>query len=191
MQYAKYIGLPALAVIAMMAFAGIAAATSVTSPTGTVYTGTGLLTAVDENGHVTIDNPLSNIECSSTLEGELEEHGVGQPVRGTITRLRLASCTNGWSVADSQGTIEIDSTGGYNGTLTLSGLTIAATRFGIVCRYTTNSTDVGTVTGGHPATIDLEGTLPFHSGSIFCGSGAASITGAYRVSTPTMLFVDE
>jgi hypothetical protein len=192
MKYAKSL-VPALLATALMALAATASATTVTSPAGTVYTGTGKFTGVNENGHVTIHNPIGAIQCSSTFDAELEEHGAGQTVKGTMTELRFASCTSNWHVTVvAGGSLEIHSIeGGSDGTLTSTGATIAATRFGVPCVYTTASTDIGTVTSGHPATLDVEANLPLGGGSSeLCGSGSVSWTGAYRISTPTMLFVD-
>ena len=82
-------------------------------------------------------------------------------------------------------------TGTNNADVFSSGTTVEATRFGITCRYATNNTTLGTLTGGSPATLDLSANIPFHSGSIFCGSGPTSLTGTYLVDKPNPLYLDK
>jgi hypothetical protein len=186
MKYVKILGLLAVAAAALMAFAGTASATYVTTTTGGA-TAEPIIHAVNEGGHVTLANSNSNIECSSTVEGKVESHKVGKastPASGKISTLEFTGCTGGWTVAvEAKGELSITSTSGHNGTLTSSGSTVTATLhtfFGdIVCRYLTNGTHIGTVTGGNPATLHIEGSIPFHSGGGLCGSGTAQWTGNY------------
>jgi hypothetical protein len=192
MKYVKMIGLMAIAAAAVMAFAGTASATTVTSPSGTLYTGK---IVAASGGHVVLDNPIAKIECSSKVEGTVTSHGAGVTAKGTISSLTFGSpvgtCTDSWHVTVvSAGSLEIHGTGGNNGTLTSSGATVEATRFGITCRYATNNTDIGTFTGGTPATLDISASIPFHSGSVFCGTGATAWTGAYDGTSPGSLFID-
>jgi hypothetical protein len=164
-----------------------------TSPAGTAYTGK--LHASSE-GHVTIHNPIANIQCASTLEGEVEGSGFSGSASIPLSSLTFTGCTNEWHVTViSPGTLEIHPLlGSNNGTVTWSGATIEATRFGVTCLYKAEGADIGTLTGskaaGGTATIDLSGSITFHSGSGLCGSGAASFTGSYSVGTPDYLDVD-
>lgn len=187
---ARQLGLLA-AIVAALALAATASATTVTSPEGSAYTGK--FNGVDEGGHIVLDNTIAPIACDSTFESQFGAHGSGQTAQGTMTLLRFSGCTNNWHMTVvAGGTFEVHAgEEASDGTLTSSGATIEATRFGIVCRYQTSGTDLGTITGGHPATLDLEGELPFHSGSGLCGSEPAPFTGAYMVSSPTLLFVDQ
>jgi len=189
MKYAKILGLLAIAVAALMAFAGAASADQVTSPTGTTYTSTIAATA---EGHAVLDNPIAKIECASAVEGKVEEHGAGKVVKGNISALSFTGCTNEWHVTVvAKGSLTVEtSTTGYNGTVKSSGATVEATRFGVVCRYATNNTTVGTATGGSPATMHISAAIPFHSGSFLCGEGATTWTGSYKVNTPSSLYVD-
>lgn len=188
MKYVKILGLLAVAAAALMAFAGTASADVVTSPKGTVYTGT---IKAEAEGHAVLDNPIAKIECASTVEGKVESHGVGKSVEGKITTLDFTNCTNDWHVTVvTSGTLAVDWSSGENGSVRSSGATVEATRFGVNCRYATNNTAVGTVTAGTPATMDISAAIPFHSGSFLCGSGATTWTGAYKVVTPGSLFVD-
>ena len=192
MNYVKMLGLLAVAAAALMAFAGTASADSVTSPTGTTYTGE--LKAKAE-GHAVLDNPIAKIECASTVKGLVEKHGAGKAVEGEIKKedLTFTGCTDEWHVTVvSGGTLSVNGiASSYNGDVFSTGATVEATRFGINCRYATANTTVGTATGGSPATMDISASIPFHSGSIFCGSGATSWTGSYEVTTPGSLYVDK
>jgi hypothetical protein len=196
MRRLKIIILSTTTLVASMAMAGNAAGSSAipTSPAGTTYTGK--VHALSE-GHVVIHNPIAKIECSSTLEGEVKVHDFGEPIKLPLNSLAFTGCTNKWaSTVTSLGTLAIDPiAGSSNGTVTWSGATITFTYEGINCRYKTESTHIGTLTGskttGGTATIDLNANLPFHSGSVFCGTGATSFTGNYRVATPDYLDVDE
>jgi hypothetical protein len=189
MKHLKILGLAAVAAMGLLSLVGTAAATTLTSPTGTVYTGT--LKAQNENGHATFHNPVARIECNVGLEGSIGQHGVGVTAAGNVSSLTFTNCTNSWhKTTNVGGTLEIHSTGGYNGTVTSTGATFTSTRFGIECRYVTNQTDIGTLTGGSPATIHIKASIPFHSGSTFCGSGATPLTGSIAVTSPTSLYVD-
>ena len=171
-----------------MVFAANASATFLTSPTGTTYTST--LKASAE-GHVVLHNPIGKIECASSLEGKVESHGAGKAASGSVSSLSFSSCTNEWHVTVvATGTFSVESTSGYNGTARSNGATVEATRFGITCRYATGNTSIGTLTGGSTATLDISASIPFHSGSIFCGTGGSAWTGAYIVNTPDSLYVD-
>jgi hypothetical protein len=189
MKYAKMLGLLAVAAAALMAFAGTASATIITSPAGTAYTST--IKAGNAGGHVVLDNPIAKIECSSSVEGKVESHGAAVTAAGKISSLTFTNCTNSWHVTvSSGGSLEIHSLGGGKGTLTSSGATVISTRFGVECRYATSNTHIGTVTGGTPATLAISASIPFHGGSSFCGEGATSWTGSYTVSTPGTLLID-
>lgn len=179
----------ALAALSLLAFASTASATKITSPTGTTSTASG---KVEAEGHLVLDNPIAVIECAGQAEGKIESHGgSGVPAAGKLSSLSITNCTNEWHVTVvAPGSASISHTSGYNGSIFSSGATIEATRFGISCRYATNSTGFGTVTSGSPATVDIAASIPFHSGSIFCGSGATALTGSLKGSTSTGFFVD-
>jgi hypothetical protein len=172
---------------ALMGFAGTASATTVTSDAGATPT-----LSVSAEGHVVLDNPIAKIECASAVTGKVESHGASVTAKGNIGSLSFTGCTNSWHVTVvSSGSLEAHIIGdGPNGTLTSSGATVEATRFGITCRYATSSTDVGRVTAGEHATLDISAAIPFHSGSGLCGSGATTWTGSYGVTAPTNLTVD-
>jgi hypothetical protein len=162
--------------------------TTITSPTGTPTTPT---IKAESEGHVVLDNPIAKIECATALEGKVEGHGKEAVASGNLSSLSFTGCTNSWHVTTiAPGELAIEWASGYNGKVTSTGATIEATRFGITCRYRTEGTPIGTITGGSPATLHLAAALPFHSGSFLCGSGATALTGSYKVSSPSSLHID-
>jgi hypothetical protein len=190
MKYVKILGLLAVAAAALMAFAGTAAADSVSTTTGGAAA-TPTIEASAE-GHAVLDNPIAKIECASTVKGAVTSHGAGAAVSGEIKKedLTFTGCTDSWHVTVvAGGTLSVESTTGHNGSVSSTGATVEATRFGISCRYITNNTPVGTVTGGSPATMAISASIPFHSGSVFCGEGATAWTGSYKVNSPSALYV--
>ena len=180
MKYVKILGLLAVAAAALMAFAASASATTVSTTTGGAAA-TPTIHAVNEGGHVVLANNIINIECGSTVEGTVESHGSGVTAKGNITTLEWPGCTNSWHVTTNKaGSLEVHYTSGHNGELTSSGALVNTTRFGVNCNYETNNTKIGTVTGGNPATLHIEASIPIAEGSSFlCGSGSAKWQGSY------------
>lgn len=195
MNRPRSIGLLFTTAAILLVAPAIASATTPTSPAGTGYTGK---IHASSEGHVVIDNPFAKIECASTLQSEVKAHGYGEDLSLPLSSLSFTGCTNNWTATvDSAGTLEIHPIAGTrNGTVTWSGATITFSHggSGINCRYKTENTDIGTLTGssatGGTATVDLSGALPFDGGSIFCGSGTTAVTGSYSVGTPDYLDVD-
>ena len=193
MKLLRLSGLLVLAATVLMACGGIASAAAPTSPAGTTYEGK--FDAASE-GHVVIANSIANIECSSTLEGEVKFPGGNEPISVPLTSLTF-TCTNSWApTVSSPGSLEVHAIpGSQNGTVTWSGTKISFSRFGISCNYKTEATDVGTLTGskatGATATIDLSGKLIIDSGGSFlCGSNTAAFSGSYKVGAPDYLDID-
>jgi len=186
MKNARTWGLLMVVAAVLTAFASPASATTGTSTEGTTFT----FSAAAE-GHLVMDNPIAKIECASAVTGKIESHGAGVTARGNLSALSFTNCTNSWHVTVVlAGWFEYHSIGSGDATVTTTGMTIEATRVGITCRYGTSSTDIGTLTDGTHATIDLSGALPFHGGSGLCGSGAMTWTGSYKVNSPTNLSFD-
>ena len=187
MRHQKLLRLLVGAATCLMVFAGPAAADQFTSPAGTTYTGAFGGAA---EGHTVIDNPIATIQCASSWEGTVQSHGVGNFVGISLSSLSFTGCTNDWHVTvGATGVFSVDGFG-TSGEVISSGATIETTRFGVNCRYATVSTRVGTITGGGPATIHISSSLPFHGGSFLCGSGGTRWTGAYKVTSPGSLFID-
>lgn len=195
----KHLGIIALGMavaIAMLASAVNASATIVTAD-GTTFTGPEFKGS-NESGHIRLHNPAANIECQSSFAGTIQQHGQSVTAESALSSLTFTGCTGGWTVTVNwPGVLIAHTTSGNNATLTWIGGTISATNdaLGITCRYAApTGADIGTVTSststGSTATIDVSGSLPFHGGSIFCGSGASAWTGAYLVTAPDNLKFD-
>lgn len=204
MKYVKILGLLAVAAAALMAFAASASATTITSPTGTPYTGE--IHATSENGHVTLKNPILNIECSSTVQGLELTHGKDVTAEGEITQLLwgekpgvyAGKCTNNWHVTTVKpGKLQIHWLEEDVGTLTSSGAKVDTTRLGLTCVYETNSTDIGLLTDSHKtgatATLHVNAAIPIEpaESSGLCGSGNAEWKGSYEIDKPMLIYIDE
>ena len=193
MKYVKMLGLLAVAASALMAFAGTASATEVTSSTGSTPT----IHAVSV-GHATLHNAVGKIECNSTVAGAVTTHSPTETVIGAITTLTFTNCTNG-SVHQVEGkvaqpgTLELhkDPEAGSptgNGTLTSSGAKVPVTLFGVECGYTTSGTDIGTVVTGEHAVLKIKATINRTFGSALCGA-TGNWTGEYKLTHPTFFAV--
>jgi len=197
MKYIKMLGLAAVAAAALMAFvgAGTASATQLTGAGGAVL-GVGTEIKAENEGKVILDPPFGAIECSvSNVAGSVTNAGSSTTtVSGSIATLTFSSC-NATVTVLKKGTLEIHTQSGSannNGTLTSSGAEVTVQFLGTHCIFSTNNTDLGTVTGsattGGNATLDISATIPRTGGSsgAFCGSTAAW-TGAYKVTSPATL----
>lgn len=194
MKYLKMLGLLAVAAAALMAFAGSASATTITSPEGVPYTGP--VIAATEGGHAVLENTSLGlkIECAGTSEGEVgAEHGNEE---GAV-HPTFSGCTNSWHVTTiAGGTLKAVSNGNGTADMFSSGATISTTRLGITCNYRTNNTTIGTltdgtVTGTGMGTMHINGAIPIHSGSSgLCGTKDSHWKGAYTVTTPEPLHID-
>ncbi len=197
MKYIKMLGLLAVAATALMAFAGTATASTATSPKGTVYTGT---YKAEVEGSVKLDGTFVTVQCNqSTIEGQVEQHGANVTTGGKITSMTFSECNYAVTVLRN-GTLEAHQTGskGFDadGTVTSTGLEFTLHTSVGICTFTTNNTDVGTgtltssdTTGGN-ATLDIATSkIPRTAGNFLCGS-SGSLTGSYKVVTPSTLYID-
>ncbi|HEU4738473.1 MAG TPA: hypothetical protein VFS54_05245 [Solirubrobacterales bacterium] len=181
MKHFKIFASLAVAAVTTMGFAASASATSITTTTGGAAA-TPSIHAVNEGGHVTFTNSIANIECSSTIEGSIIEHGAGEPAEWELSSLSFTGCTNSWHVTvTALGTLSINWTSGHNGSVVSNGTKITTTRLGVTCNYVTNGTGVGTLTGGATATLDLSASIPLGAGSsgLCSKTGNAKWSGAY------------
>jgi hypothetical protein len=181
MKYVKMLGLLAVAAAALMAFAGTASATILTSPEGTTYTGS--IVATSSNSE--LDGAFVTVKCgSSTAEGTVESHG-GAEVTGNISSLTFTECNYATTVKNA-GSLGINNTNGVKST----GAEVSiATSIG-TCVFTTNGTAVGSLTEGAGASLDINSSkIPRTGGNFLCGS-SGTWTGNYSVTTPSSLWVD-
>lgn len=193
MRYIKMIGLTALAVVAAMALAATASATTLTSPKGELYTGK----LVAQSGEITVHGVATYSCGESKAEGEVAQHGASITASGPLTKWTLSQCSTHVTVL-KLGTVTIHPLEGSPGdaTVTVSGtqVTSEATSMGMSCLYETNETDLGVLTGsattGGNAVLDINSALIPRTGhSIFCGS-SGTLTGSYTITTPSTLYID-
>jgi hypothetical protein len=193
MKYVKILGLAAMALAALMAMAGTASATTLTSPKGSTYTSNIVATS---EGNVTLTSVFGGfgaVTCShSEVIGKVEKHGTGVTVSGKISSLTFTGCTGGevTSPVATPGSLEIHNiSGSPNGLLTSSGaeIIIHKTAFGTCTFKTGTGTSLGTLTGstttGGNATLDISAVIPSA-----CGNGTWE--GSYKVLSPAFLDVD-
>lgn len=187
-------GLLAVAATALMVFAATASATQVTAPAGTLYTGH--VEAINE-GSITISG-TATVHCNSSLiTGTVTAHGSNVTASGPVTALTFTNCDQ-HVVVKATGTFEAHATSGGNGTLTSNKATVTiefTTIFGnIHCNLETRDTDVGDFTAAPSstshATIHLNKQIPVEVGSVFLCGSSATLTGSYKVQTPTGLRLD-
>lgn len=196
MKCFKMLGLASVAVAALMVFVTSASATTLTSPTGTVYTGT---ITIEEEGAIELHGSFTTVKCKqSHLEFHVSRHGVGVTVAGNLTTHSFAECNFPVTVLKA-GSMEIhavncNANNECTGTLTSTGTELTVGTSIANCIFTTSNTHLGTITptndtGGH-ATLDTDSTaIPRTGHSIFCGS-SGTMTGSHTISTPSTLWIN-
>lgn len=195
MKHLKTLGLAVVAAMALLAFVGAGSAsatvlcktavnpcpaewkypigtlldTSLTAGTSTIWEGAGLPQTCSE----------------STFKGTTENNGSStETVLMRLEAFNINNCTLNWTLV-SPGELEIHSIEGTNnGTLTVRGL---VWQVGPFCRVGfSNWTDIGTITGGNPANVVINVTVPWVGGCFETYHWTAS----YAVTQPTPLYVE-
>lgn len=201
MKYLKMIGLAAIAAAALMAFAGSASATVLTSPAGTTLPAGTTIHAELKEGVAKLAASFGNIECKeSTIEGKTANAGgAAETVRGTVSKLTFSNCNGGACTVTTlkPGELEVHAIGGGNGTVTAKGqeVTTNCTFFGFnyhcIWQTAATGTHLGQLTGGSPATLTATGATINRTGGTSgnaCGS-TGTWTAVYKVTKPNPLFV--
>jgi hypothetical protein len=202
MKPLKNLGLAAVVATALIAFAGTGTASATVlcgNSTGTTkcteaYAEGTEIKAVNE-GTTTLTTSFKNIECSeSTVGGKVTNPGgKSTAVSGSVETLTFGGCNCTVTVL-KKGTLSVTQISGTdNGTLKSSGAEVTAscsTIFGTVhCIYATNETDLGTLTGGNPAKMDISSAnIPRLTTSALCDE-SANWDATYKVTGPTPLYV--
>ena len=181
MKYVKMLGLLAVAAAALMAFAGPASATILTSPAGTTYTGA--IEATSTNGE--LHGSFVTVKCThSVAKGSVASHG-GAEVHGNVSSLTFTGCNYATTVGKA-GSLTISGTNAVKST----GAEVSIHTSVGTCVFTTNGTPVGTLTEGTPAVLDINSSkIPRTGGNFLCGS-SGEWTGSYDLTTPNDLWVD-
>ncbi|HET7509943.1 MAG TPA: hypothetical protein VFJ65_06810 [Solirubrobacterales bacterium] len=145
-------------------------------------------------GNAKITTTFKNVECGkSTIEATiLGEGGATETIRAEVSVFSFEECNCEVKTLE-KGTLEIHYTSGTNGMLTSNEAEFTvtcSTIFGNVhCIYVTANTSLGTITGGSPATVDVEGAnIPRASTSALC-SEKANLDAKYEITDPSPLYV--
>lgn len=192
MKYPKMLILAIAAAVALLA-PTTTSATQLTSPSGTVYTGT----VQAQSGTLEWHGSFTTITCGeSAMTGSVESHGSGVTTKVKLSSVTYSKCNFAFKVLKA-GTLEIHTDNSTvndgDGTITWSGMELTYETSIANCLFTTSNTDVGTVTGSDTENAKwdiLPGTaIPRTGHSVFCGS-SANLTGSYTITTPSTLTVD-
>jgi hypothetical protein len=188
MKYVKMLSLLAVAAAALMAFAGTASAAIIEDGSGTKL-GSG--TKIESTGtNAVLQAGFATIECShSEVDGKTSNAGgAGVPVEGSITTLAFSGC-NATVKTLKTGKLILHHTSGKNGTVTSEGAEVTVAIGSTSCVYgTPTAKDIGSLTGGSPATLNASASLTRISGGFLCAN-PASWTATYTVTTPSTLNV--
>jgi ribosomal protein S27E len=158
-----------------------------TSPEGAPYTST----IKAESANFKLDGSFVTVECSSSFEGKVESHS-STGASGNLSGLAFSGCNYAVEVK-KPGSLQFHATGGGNATVTSSGAEISINTSVGTCVFTTSGTDIGTLTGSNAtnATVDLAGNLLRTGGNFLCGKiDGNTLTGSYKITTPSTLYVD-
>jgi hypothetical protein len=192
MKYVKMLGLLAVAAAALMAFAGSASATTVTSPTGTHYTGT--IEATSEKTPTYLTGLWSDVECElSHVKGKIEVHGDAVTAEGKIENLSFTNCNYPVTVISGGSLIAHATAAGA--TLTSKNAIVDVHTSVGRCRFATGAgVHIGELTDSHTtketATLHINNSsIPVTEGSFFCGS-SGEWEGSYEVTNPMTLYID-
>jgi len=193
MKNLKMLGLLAVAAASLMAFAGSASATNVfTSPAGTHFTGT-IHASLESGTTAVVKAGIEDTCAEATIHGTITvnntTHAEGALTGGTPpTGLTFGKCTAHTAV-------------GFSGSLTINDKGEVFSRNSRVEVYVTGiarcyygaevgSVKIGTLTGGTPATLDVNTTsLQKETGSDFLCASNGTWTGSYVVTSPSSLFI--
>jgi hypothetical protein len=200
MKYVKMLGLAAVAAMALMAFIGASSASATVlcktnlssgcAAAGWDYSGP-LESSLAPGTSAFLENTSGTIEdtCTgSTVKGEANTPaGATGTVTGAVTTANL-----GWSGCSQTtatvhgGTLEVHNIAGTsNGTLTAKEFEVTIVLFGVTCTYGAGAgIDLGTVTEGNPATIDINTVVNKTAGNFLCPS-TSTWKGTYQITAPT------
>jgi len=194
MKYIKMLGLAAIAAAAMMAFAGSASATIITSPEGTPFTGTIEATSTHTSLHPGSGTSFLTVTCEhSFVKGTIEKHGAAVTAEGPLSELTFSKCTDPVTVA-KPGRLVAHTIAKGTATLTSVGAEVLIhTSEGPTCTFTTGAgVDIGVLedskhTGGN-ATLNI-GSSSIPASGFLCPSTGVW-TGDYKVTAPSKIYVD-
>jgi hypothetical protein len=185
MNFTKTLGVLAVAATALMAFAGTASATTLST------------NGVPQSGAVTLEMSLSGSTTLKDTSGSFANTCTAMTIKGTttvftgttvsgpISTLAISKCTHEPVIVHQNGSFSIERIGTTtNGTLRLSGaiVTYPVTIFGstVTATCTTSNTAVGTLTGRSSGTSTVDMNAVVNCGSFLPSAqwqGTWNITG--------------
>ncbi len=180
LQKAFSAGFTVLTVV--LAFAGTASATALTSPEGTTYTGEIVATSTNTE----LDGAFVSVKCGhSKTEGSIGGHGSEANAEVVLSLLTFSECNYATTVL-KPGSLEVTS----SNSLISNGLEFSITTSVGTCIFSTKGTSIGTLTEGKSAHWDIASAkIPRTGGNFLCGS-SWTWTGSYDFTTPNDLWVD-
>lgn len=187
MRHLKILSFAALSAAVLLALAGNASATTLTSPAGTTYTGT---VEIESEGTISLHGSFLTVESEEVeLKGSVSEHGAARTVRIPLSFLKWIG-KNYLIRILKRGTLEWHGLGNGNGTITWSGLEMEVETSVGNCIFTTSNTDIGTFTSGTIPRFHFgSAAIPRTGGSFFCGS-SGTLTGTLKLRVPHLLYTD-
>lgn len=190
MKHLRMLTLAAM-VLAPLLLPVTASATQLTSPSGTIYTGTVSAKSSGLSWH----GPFTTITCNrSELDGTVESHGSSTTTKIALSSLSFSECNFVFKIL-KRGTLEIhtedSTTNDGKGLVTWSGMELTIETSIANCLFTTSNTYAGTLAGSDTKNAEwfISDPIPRTGHSIFCGSSAV-LTGSYTITTPSTLTVD-
>jgi hypothetical protein len=205
MKYLKMLGLAAVAAMALTAFLGASSAsatvlcTTTTTPCGTGWHIDELDASVAAGQSVTLRNTSGSIEATCTVAtskttkvstGSSSTTPVGKVEKAELTWGPInAGCTNTTDTV-AGGELEVHQIAGtHNGTVTATGFEVTVVLAGVSCTLGLEGTkDIGTLTGGAPAVMDVNVGVVKKAGSFLCPSTGVW-EGNYTITNHTSAYV--
>ena len=189
MKHVKMLGLLVMAAASLMAFASSAsAAPTLTSPSGTEYTGT-IHATLQSGTSALLKAGIEDTCTESTSSGPVTTNNETH-AQGTLSALTFGKCTQHTAVKNA-GSLTIN----QSGEVFTTGSRVEVVVTGIAtCFYGqegATAVKIGTLTGGTTAKLAVNTTTLQRlagSNTFFCAS-AGTWTGSYVVTTPDTLLV--
>ena len=119
-----------------------------------------------------------------TSKGSIANAGsTTEAVLSNSSELIWGGCTTSVHTLENGSVAVHHIAGSDNGTVISNGEAVTITFLGVTCTFKTSSTDIGTLTGGTAAVVDVTGTISEISGNFGCPS-TASWSGSLKVTVP-------
>lgn len=204
----QMLGLATVAAMALMAFLGAGSVSATVlcktnlesgcAASGWAYSnGTEIKSSLESGSSAVIRNTSGAIENTCTEvsnNGSTTNSGSATvTVIWTITSWSINKCAQTTVVTLAHTTIEIHwIPGSRNARLTARGFRFHMILFGVKCTYGFGEAGVelGTLTGGSPAAMDVNAVIPKVEGSFLC-PGDLRVESNFSITSPASLYVSE